>query len=264
MATAPNRSEAAAARRPTRARMSLEEAMSALAAAGSEQTRRTYARHGAAGPMFGVSFATLKALTKRIDVDHPLACSLWETGNLDARNLAVKIVDPGQLTSADLDRWAHAESVRQVCGGYCAMLAAETPFGAVKAVQWLAAADVAARVAGWTLLAQLALRDEAATDAEFLARLGQIERTIHAAPNPEREVMNLAIISLGCRSPTLRDAAVAAAQRIGNVKIDHGDTACKTPAAAEYIRKTWAHSTAKGFATPAAHERTRDWPRRRC
>ena len=35
-------------------------------------------------------------------------------------------------------------------------------------------------------------------------------------------------------------------------------------AAAEYIEKTWAHSKSKGFESPAAHERTRETPRRRC
>ena len=246
------------------ARMTLDEALTALESAGSEQTRKTYARHGASGPMFGVSFATLKALTKRIGVDHELALALWATGNLDARNLAVKIVDPTRMTPPELDRWASDENARQVCGGYAAMLAAETPHGTTKAAEWLASKDARVRVAGWTLLAQLAQRDEAAPDALFDERLGQIERTILAAPNAEREVMNLAVISIGCRSQALREAALAAARRIGKVEVDHGDTACKTPDAADYIQKTWAHSTSKGFESPGAHERSRERPRRRC
>ena len=85
--------------------MSVADVMRELKKAGSAQTRKTYARHGALEPMFGVSFATLKTLMKRIDVDHELALALWDTRNFDARNLAVKIVDPARMTSADLDRW---------------------------------------------------------------------------------------------------------------------------------------------------------------
>jgi hypothetical protein len=48
------------------------------------------------------------------------------------------------------------------------------------------------------------------------------------------------------------------------VTVDHGDTACKTPDAAEYIEKTWAHATAKGFESPAAQERSRESMRTRC
>src|SRR5688572_342769 len=70
------------------ARMSLAETMRALEQAGSAQTRKTYARHGAAEPMFGVSFATLKTLVKRIGVDHELALELWHTGNHDGCVLA--------------------------------------------------------------------------------------------------------------------------------------------------------------------------------
>src|SRR5262245_47076012 len=74
--------------------MSLGDVMRALEEAGSEQARKTYTRHGATGPMFGVAFGTLGALQKRIRVDHDLALKLWDTGNVDARNLAMKIADP--------------------------------------------------------------------------------------------------------------------------------------------------------------------------
>ena len=245
-------------------RLSLPEALRELEKAGSAQTRKTYARHGAAEPMFGVSFATLKALTKRIDVDHELALALWATGNFDARNLAVKIVDPARMTPADLDRWAREVSASRMCGGYAAMLASETPHGAAKAAEWIASKDGGLRVSGWTLLAQLAQRDEVAADAVFEKRLAQIERTIHAAPNAEREAMNMAVVCIGCRSAGLRKAALATAARIGKVEVDHGDTACKTPDAAQYILASWTRSAAKGFPSPAAQERSREAPRRRC
>ena len=76
--------------------------------------------------------------------------------------------------------------------------------------------------------------------------------------------MNLAVIAIGCRSPGLRKAALAAAKRIGKVEVDHGDTACKTPDAAEYIQRSWAHATSKRFESPSAQERSRETPRRRC
>src|SRR5688572_33316488 len=88
------------------ARMTLPQAMAELKKNGSEQTRKTYLRHGAPEPVFGVSFATLKSMYKRIKVDHELALALWDTGNFDAMNLALKIVDPARISSTDLDKWA--------------------------------------------------------------------------------------------------------------------------------------------------------------
>lgn len=248
----------------TRPRMTLAETMRELKKAGSAQTRKTYARHGVAEPMFGVSFATLKALMKRIDVDHELALALWDTGNFDAQNLAAKIVDPARMTSSDLDRWATEGSAARMCFGYVGMVAAEGPSGAKKAVRWLASSDERKRLAGWSLLGQLAQRDETTTDDFFEERLAEIERTIHSAPNSERYGMNMAVIAIGCRSRNLRKTALAAAKRIGEVEIDHGDTDCKTPDAVAYIEKSWVHATSKGFESPAAQERSRETPRRRC
>jgi 3-methyladenine DNA glycosylase AlkD len=248
----------------TASRMSLAQAMDALKKAGSEQTRKTYARHGAEEPMFGTSFATLKVLTKKIDVDHELALALFDTGNFDARNLAYKIVDPARMTSAELDRWVREGSASRMCGGYAGMLAGEGPLAAKKLEAWLGSKDSKLRCAGWSLLGFFSQRDETTPDAFFEKKLAEIEKTIHTAPNGQRQDMIMAVVLIGCRNAALKKAALASAKKIGKVEIDHGDTACKTPDAAEYIEKTWAHSKSKGFESPAAHERTRETPRRRC
>jgi 3-methyladenine DNA glycosylase AlkD len=254
-----------AASKPARApaaRISLAEVMKTLEKNGSEQTRKTYLRHGAKGPMFGVSFATMKELVKKIGVDQELARKLFETGYHDARMLALKIADPAQMTSAELDRWA-GELTMRMCCGYVAMLAAEGPHGAAKAVEWLAPGSPR-RSMGWVLAGHLAQLDPTTPDSHFLARLAEIEKTIHAAPNADKEAMNMAVIQIGCRNAALRKAATAAAKRIGKLEVDHGDTACKTPDAAQYIDKCWAHSTSKGFESPAAQERSREPMRTRC
>jgi hypothetical protein len=244
-------------------RLSVAEVMKTLEKAGTAQARKTYARHGVTDPMFGVSFALLGTLVKRIGVDHDLAVRLWDTGNFDARNLAYKIADPARLSPSDLDRWALGVGAR-MCGGYVAMLATEGPHGLSTASRWLASTDGRLRSAGWGLVAQLSGRDATTPDAWFEARLAEAEEGLHDAPNEERGARNAAIIALGGRSPALRKAALAAAKRIGSVEVDHGDTSCKTPDAASYVEKMWAHAKAKGFESPSAQERERASPRTRC
>jgi len=257
------KSPAKRAAAPAAARMTLAEAMRALEQAGSAQTRKTYLRHGAQEPMFGVSFAALKILVKRIGVDHQLALALWETKNHDARTLAMKVADPARMTSGDLDRWARGNPLRMY-SGYVATLAAEGPHGAAKAREWFASTDETLRAAAWTLAGCLANLDESLPEAWFLTRLATIEKSIHAATNIEREAMNRALITIGGRNATLRKAATAAAKRIGKVEVDYGDTDCKTPDAVPYIDKMWAHATAKKFESPAAQERARESMRTRC
>lgn len=245
------------------ARMSLAETMRALEKAGNAQARKTYARHGAEEPMFGVRIGSLKTLVDKIGVDHELALALWETGNHDARILAMKIADPAKLTPADLDRWAAGQRMR-MCNGYMTALAAEGPHGPTKAKEWLADSDAAMRALGWGLAGHLAQLNEGIRDDWFVKRLAFIEKKIHSAANWERDAMNMAVISIGGRNDVLCKAALAAAKRIGKVEVDHGDTSCKTPDAGPYIEKMWERSAAKKFASPAAQERARESMRTRC
>lgn len=262
-AKAPPRRAPAKAAPASGGRMTLAAAMEALRGAGTEQNRKTYARHGAVGDMFGVSFAFLATLVKRIGVDHDLARALFETKNLDARKLALKIADPDRVTPEELDRWTASELPR-MCGGYVAMLAAESPHGRSTAERWLASVDPGTRCAGWGLAAQLASRDRSVPGAWFEGRLAALERGIHEVSDGERYARNGALIAFGGRSAGLRDKALAAARRIGHVEVDHGETYCQTPDAAAYIRKNWAHAVAKGFESPGAQESARMPPRIRC
>lgn len=100
--------------------------------------------------------------------------------------------------------------------------------------------------AGWTMLAVAAMKDPSLTDAELEVRLAHIEKHIHKAKNRVRHAMNSALIAIGMRNPRLEQLALAAAARIGKVKVDHGETDCRTPGASAYILK--AAARAKGGA----------------
>lgn len=242
--------------------LTLADVMALLEQAGSEQARKTYTRHGASGPMFGVAFGTLSALQKRIRVDQELAAKLWQTGNVDARNLAMKIADPAAMQPSDLDRWARENPMR-MCELYIASLAQESGQGPAKAKEWLASAEAKLRATGWTLVAVLANRDEESPDDTFAQWLLGIEKSIHAEANEVKAAMNGALIAIGGRSPALRKSAAAAARRIGSVEVDHGATACETPDAISYIDKMWARSQGR-YPSPAAAERARESMRTRC
>lgn len=85
--------------------MTLKEALAALKKAGTAQNRKVYGRHGVKGEMFGVSYATLGSLKKKIKLDHVLAVQLWKTGNHDARVLATMVADPAAATGKEIDAW---------------------------------------------------------------------------------------------------------------------------------------------------------------
>jgi hypothetical protein len=76
---------------------------------------------------------------------------------------------------------------------------------------------------------------------------GMVSKSTHALTKMEKWslAMNGALIAIGMRGPGLEKTAIAAAKRIGKVDVDHGETGCKTPDAAEYIRRAVARRKKK-------------------
>ena len=220
--------------------MNLPDTLRTLEKAGSEQTRKTYARHGVKGPMFGVSYATLGTLKKKIKTDHPLAKQLWSSGNHDARVLATMIADPTQMSDADLESWI-GQLEDKVLTDAVACVAAGAPGARRKMQQWINSTDECTSTAGWNIFCRLAMHPGVFQPAELQTMLKRIEKDIHAAPNRARYAMNNGLIAIGMHGGELKDKAIAAAKRIGRVEVDHGDTNCQTPDAAAYIVKALEH-----------------------
>lgn len=210
-----------------------------LEALGTAQNRKVYARHGVNKPMFGVSFANLRKLAKKLRHDHALARALWASGNHDARVLALSIADPEVAELSEIEAWAGGMDNYVLIDEFSAFVTA-TAFFAACADDWTERDGEWMASAGWNLVAQQALRDTDLPDAYFERRLNTIESRIGSAPNRVRHCMNGALIAIGGRNEGLRAGAVATARRIGPVVVDHGETSCKTPEAVAYIDRMWA------------------------
>lgn len=127
-----------------------------LEEAGTAQNRKVYARHGVEGEMFGVSFAILRKMGKRLRPDSELAAELWATGNHDARVLSCMVDDPDAATKADLVKRAE-ELGNYIIVDEFAALVAKTPFAAEFARRWKASRSEWLGALSWTLVAHLAL-----------------------------------------------------------------------------------------------------------
>ncbi len=227
--------------------MDVSEAMARLEAAGSEQNRKLYPRHGIRPPMFGVSYAELGRLKKAIKLDHALAVALWASGNHDARVLATMVADPRRCDEDLLEGWARDLDNYVITDAFT-NVALAAPGAEARLARWIDADAEWVEQAGWGVLAGLANGAPALPDSLFAPYVARIERDIQGAKNRVRHAMNGALIAIGARSDGLAELATAAAARIGAVQVDHGLTGCKTPAAGPYILKTRAHRAAKAAA----------------
>jgi 3-methyladenine DNA glycosylase AlkD len=206
---------------------------------GSESYRKILLRHGVREPVYGVKIEALKKIQKRVRKDYQLALDLFDTGVYDAMYLAGLIADERRMTRKDLNRWIARASSPPVCDHTVPWVAAESAHGRQVALEWIDSKDEGVASAGWcTLSGIVALRPDDELDLKELKRLlARVAKTIYAAPDRVRYAMNGFVISLGCYVAPLTDEALTAAERIGAVDVDMGETACQVPDAAAYIEK---------------------------
>lgn len=226
--------------------MDFQDLYDELEANGSEQTRKTYRRHGAKDPMFGVSFAVLGKLKKKAGkkgINHEAAVQLWKTGNTDCMTFAAMIADPQQISADQAEAWVSQINYVGV-GDYFSELISKTPFAQQKLDQWIDSDQEFVKRAGYVILAFISKAGEPAT-AYLKKYIDKITKEIHTAPNRAREAMNNTIIAMGGVSPESRELVLKASEKIGPVEIDHGDTSCKTFIIKEYVEKIWDRKNKK-------------------
>ena len=228
--------------------MTFKETMAELKKMGTAQNVKIYKRHGAPEPLFGVSYANLGKLQKKIKQDHALAGQLWESGNLDAQVLATKIADPKQFTTTQANKWAKSVSC-YITGDALGLLVARSPIARERMEQWMKAKPEYARQVGYTVLAAAIAQENEITDADCKRYIKTIEKEIHSSPNRARHSMNMALISLGISRPEIRELVYETAERIGPVNVDHGETSCTTPEIIPYIKRAAARTKKKKART---------------
>ena len=215
--------------------MDVDAVLETLEAKGKEHTAKIYVRHGVRDRTFGVSYADLGKLQKKLKRDQKLAERLWRTKVHDARILAAKIADPESMSAAVLQRWIK-DVKDHVVSGAVADVASKHGDAEALALSWIDSDKEFVASTGWAMIAILGTGGRLkVTQARKL--ISRIQREIHDAKNRVRYGMNSALIGIGGGLPALTEAALKAAAKVGKVDVDHGETSCKTPDAASMIGK---------------------------
>jgi 3-methyladenine DNA glycosylase AlkD len=199
----------------------VDSVVAALQRLATKQTKDGMARYGLPSDnAFGVPVSKIqqvgKELRKELDADarHRLAAALWETGWYEARMLTSFVDEPALVTPAQMDRWCRDFDNWGICDTVCFHLFDRTPHAYRKVVQWAGRKPEFERRAGFALMASLAGHDKAAGDERFLPLMPLIERAAGDDRNFVKKAVSWALRRTGMRSPALRAAAVAMAQRL--------------------------------------------------
>lgn len=220
--------------------MILDQIMEELASAATLRTKKTYLRHGAVEPVFGVRVGDLKPLQKKLKGEQKLALELYATKNSDAMYLAGLIADGSKMTKRQLDQWANAATWHMIAGATVAWVASEHPQAVPIACKWIDSKKDLVATAGWSTLSSVAtsVADELLPVDTYSALLDRVALQICSSPNRVRYTMNDFIICVGTYMAPLADKAMTIANKLGVIEVDMGDTQCKVPDAASYILKS--------------------------
>jgi 3-methyladenine DNA glycosylase AlkD len=216
------------------------EVMAELEKLGSEQTRKTFARHGApVDQMFGVKVGDLKTIVKKIKGNQKLALELYATGNSDAMYLAGLVADGAAMSKKELESWAKQASWHMIGEYSVPWVTSENAAATELAMKWIKSKTPKIAATGWATYSTLiSFRPDEELDlAEIQELLETVGSQVHAAPDRVAYSMNNFVICVGSYVKPLLAKAKAIAKKIGVVKVDMGDTSCKVPLASESIAK---------------------------
>ncbi len=222
----------------------LKSVMDELRRKGNDKTRKTYERHGM--PLektLGVSVADLKTIAKTIKGQQALALELYSTGIMDAMYLAGMVADGAQMTRQQLQDWAEGSGGMSMISEYTVpWVTVESPHAWEVAGNWVKSKNEYVATSGWcTYSGLVATQPDAALDLREIERLLKtVIKQIKSARNRVRYTMNGFVIATGSYVKPLLKQAKAAAQQIGNVSVDVGDTACEVLLASARIAKVEA------------------------
>lgn len=221
--------------------MTVDDILKQLEELGTEQTKKTFIRHGAKN-LYGVKVGDLKKLVKFVKKDADLALALYDTGISDAMYLAGLSIKPEVMTKERLQAWAEQADWSMISEFSVAGVAGESRYALELAREWIQSPEEGIATSGWCTYANyISVTPDEQLDLDEIRRLlHQIEETIHEERNRVRYTMNNFVIVVGSYVPALHDEAVKIAGRIGKVHVNMGDTACKVPLATAYIDKVKA------------------------
>jgi 3-methyladenine DNA glycosylase AlkD len=221
--------------------MTLKETMQQLEALGNEKVRARNRKLGSGDNQFGVQMGDLRKVAAKIKRDHALALALWETGNLDARLLAVLVLEPQRLSGAELEGMIGAATFGWLADWLNSYVVKEHPEKETLRQKWMAlnaakgARDSWAARAGWNLTAERIGKSPAGLDLPAL--LDRIEAEMPGAAPETQWTMNFCLAGIGIHFPEQRARALAIGECLGVFRDFPVSKGCTSPFAPIWIRE---------------------------
>lgn len=215
--------------------MNLKAAMKELESHGDERVRAMNLRNGSSENQFGVKMGDIRALAKKIKLDHKLAMELWATGNEDARFLAILVMKPKELSAKEMNELVRSMTFTHVAMWLRRYVIRKHPDREKLREKWMKVKHPMAARMGWALTADRMAKESDGLDLEAL--LDRIEAEMGGAPPETQWTMNECLVEIGVHFPKLRKRALAIGEALGLYRDYPVSKGCTSPYAPEWINK---------------------------
>ena len=213
--------------------MTLEETLTQLESLGNEKMRKQNTRHGAGDNQFGVRRGDVRKLAKKIKTNHALAMALWETRNINARFLAILLMEPTALSSDEMDRMVRSVTFVEVADWLNSYVVKHHPDKETLRQEWMETDDPMAARAGWNLTAGRVVKSPEGLDLSAL--LDRIESEMGNAAPEVQWTMNYSLAEIGIHFPEHRKRALAIGEALGIFRDYPVSKGCTSPFAPIWI-----------------------------
>jgi 3-methyladenine DNA glycosylase AlkD len=213
----------------------LKETLAQLEALGNEKVRAHNRKHGAGDNQFGARLGDIRKLADKIKADHTLAMALWETGNIDARLLAILLINPKKLSGDELDRMVRSVGFAQVADWLNSYVVRKYPDKETLRHRWMAEEDPWAARAGWSLTSERIGKNPEGLDLPAL--LDRIESEMRDAAPEAQWTMNFCLAGIGIHFPEYRERAIAIGETLGIYRDYPVSKGCTSPFAPIWIKE---------------------------
>jgi 3-methyladenine DNA glycosylase AlkD len=213
----------------------IQETLTQLEALGNEKMPAQNNRNGAGDNQYGVRLGDIRNLAAKIKTNHELALALWETGNIDARLLAILLIKPKNLSAGEMDRMVRSGNFVQVADWLNAYVVGKHPDKETLRQAWLAADDPWAARAAWSLTSGRISNSPEGLDLPAL--LERIQTEMPGAAPEVQWTMNFCLAGIGIHFPQHRTRAIAIGETLGIYRDYPVSKGCTSPFAPIWINE---------------------------
>ncbi|MFT4770579.1 MAG: hypothetical protein ACI9CP_001905 [Cryomorphaceae bacterium] len=168
---------------------------------------------------FGLNISTVQKVAKRLETDPVLADELYAGVNHDLKVLGTYIDEPKSYTLDEMSDRIEQVYPSPFSDKFCENVVAKSSHAVHFIDVWKKSKEDDKRCYAYSTLASVAKQKNTLGEDFFIDHINAISGCIKDEPRHVRKAMYKAMINIGCRDNFLKEACMAAARRVGLIRL---------------------------------------------